>query len=104
MIVGKYSDHLPLNRLERIFARHDIDISRSTMYDWMAACALALRPLHVLMVGQVLGSRVIHTDDTPVDVLDKKLKQTRTGRFYSGDADITGMCLTLPPAGAATDP
>jgi hypothetical protein len=32
---------------------------------------------------------VIHTDDTPVDVLDKKLKQTRTGRFwiYSGDAD-----------------
>jgi transposase len=89
VIVGKYSDHMPLNRLERILARHDIDISRSTMCDWMAACADALRPLHELMVQQVLSSKVIHTDDTPVDVLDKKLKQTRTGRFwiYSGDGD-----------------
>lgn len=89
VIVGKYSDHLPLNRLEKILARHDIDISRSTMCDWMAACAQALRPLYGLMVAQVLGSKVIHTDDTPVDVLDKKLRQTRTGRFwhYGGDGD-----------------
>jgi transposase len=87
VIVGKYSDHLPLNRLERIFARHDIDISRSTMCDWAAQSAAALRPVYDLMVSQVLGSKVIHTDDTPVDVLDKKLRQTRTGRFwiYSGD-------------------
>jgi len=89
IIVGKYSDHLPLNRLEKILDRHDIDISRSTMCDWMAGCAEALRPLHELMVQQVLGSKVIHTDDTPVDVRDKKLPQTRTGRFwiYSGDDD-----------------
>jgi transposase len=89
VIVGKYSDHVPLNRLEKILARHDIDISRSTMCDWMAACAAALRPLYNLMVQQVLGSKVIHTDDTPVDVLDKKLKATRTGRFwdYCGDVD-----------------
>jgi hypothetical protein len=41
------------------------------------------------MVQQALASRIIHTDDTPVDVLDKKLKQTRTGRFwiYSGDKE-----------------
>jgi transposase len=89
VIVGKYSDHMPLNRMEKVLARHDIDISRSTMCDWMAACAEALRPLYDLMVARVLGSKVIHTDDTPVDVLDKKLKQTRTGRFwiYSGDGD-----------------
>jgi len=81
--------HLPLNRLERIFARHDIDISRSTMCDWAAQSAAALRPLYDLMVQQVLASRILHTDDTPVDVLDKKLKQTRTGRFWisSGDTD-----------------
>lgn len=89
VIVGKYSDHLPLNRLEKIFARHDIDIRRSTLCDWVAQSAAALKPLYERMVQQVLGSRIIHTDDTPVDVLDKKLKQTRTGRFwiYSGDSD-----------------
>ncbi len=59
------------------------------MCDWMAACADALRPLYDLMAARVLLSKVIHTDDTPVDVLDKKLKQARTGRFwnYHGDAD-----------------
>jgi hypothetical protein len=89
VIVGKYTDHMPLNRMEKSLARHGIDISRSTMCDWMAACADALRPLYDLMVQQVLGSKVIHTDDTPVDVLDKKLKQARTGRLwhYGGDGD-----------------
>ncbi len=40
IIVSKYVDHLPLNRLERIFARQGVELSRST-------CALAeeqLRP------------------------------------------------------------
>ena len=39
------------------------------------------------MAEQVLLAKVIHTDDTPVDVLDRALKQTRTGRFwvYLGD-------------------
>ena len=88
VIVGKYSDHLPLHRLEKILGRHDIDIARSTMCDWMAGCATALRPLHQVMIDQVLASKVIHTDDTPVDVLDKNRENTRTGRFwvYRGDA------------------
>jgi len=87
VIVGKYADHMPMNRLERILGRHDIDISRSTLCDWAAQSAEALRPLYDLMIAQVLESKVIHTDDTPVEVLDKLLKQTRTGRFwiYSGD-------------------
>lgn len=87
VIVGKYGDHLPLHRIERIMERHGIDISRSTMCDWAAQCADVLRPLYELMVRRVLASKVIHTDDTPVDVLDRKLKQTRTGRFwvYLGD-------------------
>jgi hypothetical protein len=41
------------------------------------------------MVHDVLRSKVIHTDDTPVNVLDRKLNQTRTGRFwvYLGDKE-----------------
>jgi transposase len=89
VIVGKYSDHLPLHRLEKILGRHDIDIARSTMCDWAAGCARALRPLYDLMVAMVLASKVIHTDDTPVDVLDKNRQNTRTGRFwiYLGDRE-----------------
>ena len=89
VIVGKHCDHLPLYRQEKILARHGIDIARSTMCDWMAGCAAALRPLYDLMKSQVLESKVIHTDDTPVDVLDKNRQATRTGRFwvYLGDRE-----------------
>lgn len=87
VIVSKYTDHLPLHRLEKIFQRHDIRIARSTMCDWMRQSAEALAPLYETMIQDTLASRVIHTDDTPVDVQDPKLGKTRTGRFwvYVGD-------------------
>jgi transposase len=35
VIVAKVADHLPLNRQEKIFARHGVEISRKTMCGWM---------------------------------------------------------------------
>jgi hypothetical protein len=89
VIVSKYGDHLPLYRLERILGRHGIELSRSTLCDWMRQSAEALGPLVEQMVRDVLASKVIHTDDTPVDVQDRRLGKTRTGRFwvYVGDGD-----------------
>ena len=86
--VSKYLDHLPLYRLEGIFKRHDIDISRSTMCGWMASTADLLTPLYDLMKTELLQSKVINSDDTPVRVQDKTLdKKMRTGRvwIYCGD-------------------
>jgi transposase len=87
-VTSKYSDHLPLYRLEDIFARHGLGLSRATLGGWMAACAELLSPLYDLMVKRVLLSVVVHTDDTRVPVLDPTLPKTRTGRFwvYVGDA------------------
>lgn len=87
--VSKYADHLPLNRQEGILARYGVEIARSTMCGWMAQVAELLRPLHDLARSRTLLSRVIHTDDTPVDVLDRALQKTRTGRIwvYVGDGE-----------------
>lgn len=89
VMVSKYGDHLPLYRLERIFERLGIDISRSTMCGWMASGASLLKPLYDRMKTLILQSKVIHTDDTPVEVLEPGRGQTRTGRFwvYLGDND-----------------
>jgi transposase len=86
-ITSKYSDHLPLYRLEDIFARHGVELSRATLCGWMASCAELLTPLYDLMVKRALLSIVIHTDDTTVPVFDPTLPKTRTGRFwvYVGD-------------------
>jgi transposase len=87
IIVSKYFDHLPLHRLERILARQGLPLSRSTMCDWMAASAEALRPLYDLMVAQVVQSAWLHTDDTPVKNQGHAPGTTALSRFwiYWGD-------------------
>jgi len=87
VITSKYCDHLPLYRMERILGRHGVDLSRSTMCGWMAACGDLLHPLYRLMVEDVLASKVVHTDDTVVPVQDKTRTKTRQGRawVYVGD-------------------
>ena len=87
--VSKYGDHLPLNRQEEIFHRQGVDLPRQTMADWMREGADLVSPLYELMKQQVLGSKAIQTDDTPVPVLDPDLPHTRTGRIwtYVGDGE-----------------
>ena len=89
VVVSKYGDHLPLHRQKEIFQRQGVELSRQTMCDWMRACADLASPLYELMKQQVLGSKAMQTDDTPVPVLDPDLPHTRTGRIwtYVGDRE-----------------
>lgn len=87
VIVSKFVDHLPLYRLERIYERQGLFLARSTLCDWMAACADLLRPLYDRLVAAVLQSRVIHTDDTIVKMQELKTHLLRNARLwtYLGD-------------------
>ena len=89
VITSKLADHLPLYRQEAIFRRHGVELARSTMCDWMAACAGLLEPVVKAMTRRVLASKVIGTDDTPVTVQDHGGKGSKTGRLwaYLGDRD-----------------
>ena len=42
---GKFGEHQPLNRQSERFAREGIDLSVSTLADWVGACTTALSPL-----------------------------------------------------------
>lgn len=89
VVVSKFGDHLPGYRLEDIFSRHRVEIRRSTIYDWLSGVADLCGPLYQLMKQQVLASKVIHTDDTQVKLIDNSLRSTRLARFwaYLGDAN-----------------
>jgi transposase len=45
IVVAKYVDHLPLHRLEGIFAREGIELARTTLCGWVADVATALTPI-----------------------------------------------------------
>jgi transposase len=88
---SKYADHQPLNRLEGIFKREGAYIHRSTMCDWMIETAdyLVAAGLYGRMKELVLGSEIIWTDDTPVNMQDREHeKNMRKARVwvYIGDS------------------
>ena len=90
VITSKLGDHLPLYRLEKIFARHDVHIARSTMCAWLLATGQLVQPLVDLMGLQVRESKVIHTDDTRIPVQDETEEgRCKSGRIwaYIGDRD-----------------
>jgi transposase len=88
LIVSKYTDHMPLHRLERAYERQGVFLHRSTLSDWLGASADLLRPLYDLMVSVVLQSRALHTDDTTVKMQELGTHLLRTARLwvYLGDA------------------
>jgi transposase len=87
IVTSKYCDHLPLYRQEFMLARHGVELSRKTLCGWILTVADKLQPLLDTMRGEVLASRVIHTDDTPVRVQGNGKDGPFTGRFwvYVGD-------------------
>lgn len=87
VVTSKLGDHLPLYRLENIFARQKVRVARSTMGAWMAAAGELVKPLVALMASRVKQSRVIHTDDTTVPIQSPGEQQCRKGRVwcYLGD-------------------
>jgi transposase len=87
VIASKFSDYLPLYRLENIFSRVGVEIARGTMSLWCRDVADLVRPLHELMITRVLQSHVIATDDTPMPMLVKgkgKAQQARVWTYVGG--------------------
>jgi transposase len=87
VITSKLGDHLPLYRLEHIFARQGVHIARSTMCAWLQAAADLVRPLVRLMTERVRRSKSIHTDETRVPIPEPGTGRCRSGRLwcYVGD-------------------
>jgi transposase len=72
IVVAKYVDHLPLYRLEQIFAREQIDLARTTLCDWVAGVATALAPIGEQLRREITATDYLQTDDTPITVLDER--------------------------------
>ncbi len=83
IILGKYADHLPLYRLEDVFARAGVVIPRSTQVGLLDAAADLLRPLTDHIKSLLIRSSVLGMDDTPVRLQDPAIKgRMRTARFW----------------------
>ncbi len=82
IMVAKFDDHIPLYRLSEMYDRLGIDISRSVMADWVGRVSVLITPLIVLIKTYIAAADRMHTDDTPVDVLEPGRGKTKTGRLW----------------------
>ncbi len=83
VIVSKYGDGLPLNRQEKIFARHGVELSRATLCNWILGSTAKLAVLMPALKAHVLGAPVIFGDDTTIDLIEGGRGRTVTGRMWA---------------------
>jgi transposase len=81
ILEAKFGQHLPLNRQSESFGREGIDLSVSTLADWVGACTSTLTPLVAMIRAHVLAAERLHGDDTTVPVLART--KTVTGRLWA---------------------
>lgn len=80
ILVAKFDDHVPLYRLNEIFARMGADIPDTTMVDWCGGAMKALNPLIERLEKDVMSSPILHADDTPIRVLDRSRRDKGLGK------------------------
>jgi transposase len=85
IITSKFSDYLPLYRLEDIFERQGFEISRATQSIWCGDVADLVEPLYELMAARVRASHVVATDDTVMPMLAKGKAANARMWVYVGD-------------------
>ncbi|XWN29256.1 MAG: IS66 family transposase [Devosia sp.] len=100
VLVAKYCDHLPLHRQSEIYAGEGVDLSRSTMADWVSRASGLIEPLTEALAAHVFSGDRLHGDDTPVPVLAPGNGKTRQGRLwvYVRDGRPAGDAQTPPAA------
>jgi transposase len=82
---SKFSDYVPLYRLEDIFQRQGFEISRATQSVWCGDMADLAEPLWELMAERVRASHVVSTDDTIMPMLSKGKTTNSRMWIYVGD-------------------
>ena len=117
ILVSKFDDHLPLYRQHEIFARvgtvrREIDppdrflillIHESTLVGWCGRAMKTLQPLVERIEAHIMGSDLLHADDTPIRVLDRSLrdkglgKGVKKGRIWAYVRDQRPWAGSAPP-------
>jgi transposase len=103
ILVSKFDDHLPLYRQHEIFARMGADIPETTLVGWCGRAMKTLSPLIERIEADIMGSDLLHADDTPIRVLDRSLrdkglgKGVRQGRIWAYVRDQRPWAGDAPP-------
>jgi transposase len=103
ILVSKYKDHAPLNRLADMLARAGVELAPSTLGDWVRQGAELLEAVYHAIYDRVLTAHVVQADDTGLRVLDRSHPAgIKKGHIYGlvGDGQLVVFAYTPTWSGA----
>ena len=79
VIYSKYINGMPLYRIEQDMKDHGVMLSRTTMANWIIKIAEEkAKTVYELMKAELLSGRIIHADETVVQVLHEPGRSAKT--------------------------
>ncbi len=97
IIVAKWGYHLPFYRQVEMMAAQGLEMERSTLARSAGYAASLLDPIVSRIADRIATASKIHSDDTPVPVLDPGRGKTRTGRLWTYVIDDRNSGSSEPP-------
>ena len=102
IILNKYCDHLPLYRQEMALKyRHDIEISRKTMGNWMYLVADWLTLIYEALRNEIRQSGYMQIDETFIKYQDPKKDHCPNGYLWACHSPGAGVLFEWFPSRAA---
>lgn len=81
IVISKFQDHIPLHRLETIYAREGFEIPRQRMCDWLGHVAELLHPLYKALKQELIIQSYLQADETTIKIQDG---EEAKGRCHTG--------------------
>lgn len=82
VLVERFAQHMPYNRLESKYASEGFDLSRALLCESAGRCAEILAPIAEQIRRDALASKIVQTDDTPVTIQEGSDQHSRQGRVW----------------------
>lgn len=98
VLVWKYGFHLPLYRQCQIFAQAGLNVSRTTLMQWVAGSTALMQLLAQACGRYVRSAPNIHADDTPIKELAPGRGKTKTSYLWTYVRDGRAWGSRDPPA------
>jgi transposase len=101
--VGKYGNHMPLERTARALAQQGLVIDSQTLWDQINALARILSPVHDALQASVLAEPVIGADETHWKLLGYKSAGGKTKRWQVWAITSSGAVCYRIKAGRSVE-
>lgn len=95
LMIDKFCYHLPLYRQHQRLEHSGIKLARSSLTTWVKRAIDLLRPIYDQQLAQILQSKILAIDETPIKAGREKKGKLKQGYFWPIFGEAEEICFTF---------